>query len=185
MSDAWSTCRRTYAAIGAYFRTDAGVTKQREAVTVENTLYRVLGTLTIERAAEVTGRAESYLRALSDPDKRDRLTIEDAIKLDLEYRAGGREGYPLLDTYARIVQAAADAKFAEEHATGRLTYDFVKEAGEASCALIAAQLPGATLTTLQTALHEVEQADNASATVIAHLQARIRRARDGPNRPDG
>ena len=69
------------------------MTKQREAVTVENTLYRVLGTLTIERAAEVTGRAESYLRALSDPDKRDRLTIEDAIKLDLEYRAGGREGY--------------------------------------------------------------------------------------------
>ena len=161
------------------------MTKLREAVTIENTLYRVIGTLTIERAAEVTGRAVSYLRALSDPDKRERLTIEDAIALDLEYRAGGREGYPLLDTYARIVEAAAEAKFAEEHATGRLTFDFVKEAGEASCALIAAQLPGATIQDLQTALHEVEQADNASATVIAHLQARIRRARDGPNPPDG
>lgn len=161
------------------------MTKQREAVTIENTLYRVLGTLTIERASEVTGRSESYLRSLSDPDKRERLTIEDAIALDLEYRAGSREGYPLLDTYARIVEAAADAKFAEEHATGRLTLDFVKETGEASCALIAAQLPGATLQTLQLALHEVEQADNASATVIAHLQARIRRARDGPHPPEG
>jgi len=161
------------------------MTKVREAVTIENTLYRVLGTLTIERAAAVTGRAESYLRALSDPDKRERLTIEDAIALDLEYRAGGREGYPLLDTYARIVEAAAEVKFAEEHATGRLTLDFVKEAGEASCALITAQLPGASLHDLQTALREVEQADNASATVIAHLQARIRRARDGPTPPDG
>lgn len=161
------------------------MTKVREAVTIENTLYRVLGTLTIERAAAVTGRTEGYLRALSDPDKRERLTIDDAIALDLEYRAGGREGYPLLDTYERIVRASADAKFAEEHATGRLTYDFVRETGEASCALIAAQLPGASLKELQTALREVEQADNASATVIAHLQSRIRRARDGPRQPDG
>ncbi|MEG8029161.1 hypothetical protein [Sphingomonas aerolata] len=93
--------------------------------------------------------------------------------------------YPLLDTYARIVEAAAEAKFAEEHATGRLTLDFVKEAGEASCALITAQLPGASIKDLQTALREVEQADNASATVISHLQARIRRAREGPTPPDG
>jgi hypothetical protein len=163
------------------------MTKIRDAVTIENTLYRVLGEIFIERAAEVTGRSTSYLRSLTDPDKRERLTIEDAIALDLEYRETGREGYPLLDTYTRIVEAAAEAKFAESHATGRLTYDFVKEAGEASCALIAAQLPGATLKTLETALHEVEQADNASAVVIAHLQNRIRRARDGPDLqpPDG
>lgn len=159
------------------------MTKPREAVTIENTLYAVLGAISIERAAEVTGRAASYLRALTDPDKRERLTIEDAIALDLEYRAGGREGFPLLDTYDRIVRASADARFAEEHALGPLTHDFVKESGQASAALIAAMAPGAPVQVLETALREVEDADNAVAPVIEHLKKRIGRTRGPPPRP--
>lgn len=51
-------------------------------MTIENTLYRVLGEITIERAAEVTGRSLNYLRSLTDPNKRERLTIEDSRMLD-------------------------------------------------------------------------------------------------------
>jgi hypothetical protein len=163
------------------------MTKLREPVTIENTLYTVLGSITIERAAEVTGRAVSYLRSLTDPDKRERLTIEDAIALDLEYRAQGKQGYPLLGTYIRIIEAAQHDKFAEEHAFGQLACDYVRESGQASAALVAAMLPGASLHVLETALRELEDADSAAAPTITHLQTRIKRAREGPavHPPDG
>jgi hypothetical protein len=163
------------------------MTKVREPVTIENTLYAVLGAITIERAAEVTGRATSYLRSLTDPDKRERLTIEDAIQLDLEYRAQGNQGFPLLDTYIRMIEAGQQDRFADEHALGQLTCDYVRETGQASAALVAAQLPGASLQCLEAALRELEDADSVAAPTIAHLQGRIRRARDGPHirPPDG
>ena len=163
------------------------MTKPRDAITIENTLYRVLGEITIERAAEVTGKSLSYLRSLTDPDKRERLTIEDSRTLDLEYRAQGNIGYPLLDTQIRMIEAAENDKFAEEHAFGQLACDYVKESGEASAALVAAMLPGATIQCLEAALRELEHADIAAAPTIANLQARIQRARDGPvyHPPDG
>ncbi len=163
------------------------MTKVRDAITIENTLYRVLGEITIERAAEVTRHSTSHLRALTDPAKRERLTIDDAIALDLEYRAQGNVGFPLLDTYMRMVEAAACDRFAEEHCLGRLTFDYVREAGEASAALVAAMLPGATVQVLEAALRELEHADSVAAPTIANLQNRIRRARDSPrvHPPDG
>ena len=163
------------------------MTKTRDAVSIENTLYRVLGEITIERAAEVTGKSLSYLRSLTDPAKRERLTIEDSRILDLEYRAQGNVGYPLLDTQIRMIEAAENDKFAEEHAFCQLACDYVKESGEASAALVAAMLPGASIQCLESALRELEHADIAAAPTIANLQARIKRARDGPvyHPPDG
>lgn len=163
------------------------MTKVREPVTIENTLRTVLGLLSIERCAELTSHSVDHLHSLTDPAKRGRLTIEDAITLDLEHRATGRLGYPLLDTYIRIIEASEHDKFAEEHALGQLACDYVRETGEASAALVAAMLPGASIDCLKTALRELEQADGATAPTIAHLQCRIKRARDGPHirPPDG
>ncbi|SEM73015.1 hypothetical protein SAMN05192583_1020 [Sphingomonas gellani] len=155
------------------------MTKERAPVTIENTLYRVLGELTIELAAETTGRAESYLRALSDPDKRERLTIEDAIKLDLAWRAGGREGFPLYETFGRIIESEAAERFADADALGLLTQDYARESGEATAWLIAAMQPGASLDTLRRALKECEEADTACTPAIANLRDRIRRKTSG------
>ena len=146
------------------------MTKVRNPVTIENTLYAVLGRISIERASEVTGRAESYLRALSDPDKRERLTIEDAIALDLEHRARGGDGFPLYETYGRIMDSVAAERFADAAAIGRIAVIVAKEAGEATAALIEASLPGAGPDKLETALRELEQSDDAGHAAIALLR---------------
>ena len=97
------------------------MTKLRDPVTIENTLLMLLGTISIERAAEVTGRATGYVRNLSNPDTRERLALEDAISLDLEWRAQGNEGYPLLETYDRILHSNAADRFADATALATIT----------------------------------------------------------------
>lgn len=159
------------------------MTKLREPVTLENTLFLVLGRLTIERAAEVVGCSTHHLRALSDPDKRERLTIDDAIKLDLAHRADAGEGYPLFETYGRLLDAASAERFADADALGRLTVKVAREAGEATAALVAATRPNATVQDLEHALRELEGSDEVTDAAIAHVREMIRRARDGPPTP--
>lgn len=159
------------------------MTKTRDPVSIENTLREVIGLLKIGRAAEATGRQPAYLHAMTDPAKPGELTVKDVVALDLEWRASGREGYPLLATIERMIRTGAEDRFAEEHAFGSLTFEFVKESGEASAALVAAMAPGAPVQVLETALREAEHADNAVAPVIANLKRRIGRARDGPRAP--
>ncbi|TCP33250.1 hypothetical protein [Sphingomonas sp. BK235] len=156
------------------------MTKVRAPLTIENALFRVLGEIGIEIAAEVTGRGADYLRALSDPDRRERLTIEDAIKLDLHHRATGGVGFPIFETYGRIVESSAAERFADAAAIGAVTIDLAKESGEALAASIAAAQPGADVRTLETALRELEQADEATSTAITTIRQAVSRIRDGP-----
>lgn len=146
------------------------MTKLRDPVTVENTLNLLLGTITIERAAEVTERSAGYLRALSNPDTRERLAFEDAIKLDLEWRAQGNEGYPLFETFDRLLTTTAVGRFANAAAIGRLTCLVAKEAGEATAALIEASLPGAGAAEWKAALRELEEADQANGPAMSLLR---------------
>lgn len=146
------------------------MTKLRDPVTIENTLNLLLGTVSIERAVEVTGRAPGYIRNLSNPDTRERLSLEDAISLDLEWRAQGNEGYPLLETYDRILNSKIIDRFADSTALGRLACLVAKEAGEATAALIAASLPGAGPKNWKDALRELEQADQANGPAMAVLR---------------
>lgn len=161
------------------------MTKVRAPITVENALFRVLGEIGIEVAAQITNRGTDYLRALSDPDRRERLTIEDAIKLDLQYREGGGLGFPIYETYGRIVEAMASERFADAAAIGAVTVRHAKEAGEATAALVAAAQPGADRLVLEAALRELEQADDATADSIATVRQALARARDAPYLPDG
>lgn len=146
------------------------MTKLRDPVTIENTLLMLLGTISIERAAEVTGRATGYVRNLSNPDTRERLALEDAISLDLEWRAQGNEGYPLLETYDRILHSNAADRFADATTLGRLACLVAKESGEATAALIAASLPGAGPKAWKDALRELEQSDQANGPAMAVLR---------------
>ncbi len=152
------------------------MTKLREPVTVENTLNLLLGTITVERAVEVTGRQPGYVRNLSNPDTRERLALEDAIKLDLEWRAQGNEGYPLLETYERILASEADDRFADASAIGRLACLVAKESGDATAALIAASLPGAGPNDWKKALCELEEADQANAPARGLLRDLLEQA---------
>lgn len=149
------------------------MTRLRDPITVENTLNLLLGTITIERAAEVTERSAGYLRAVSNPDTRERLALEDAIKLDLEWRAQGNEGYPLYETYDRMLQTSAAERFASAAVIGRLACLVAKEAGEATAALVEASLPGADVRQWRRALRELEEADQANGPAMALLRELI------------
>lgn len=162
------------------------MTKLREPVTIENKLSEVLGILKIGRAAEATGRQVSYLHSMTDPLKPGQLTVKDVVALDLEWRAAGHAGYPLVDTILRMIEAAAAERFAEEHAYGQLAHSWLKESCEATPLVVEAMHPGATVQIMESALRELEHADGAIAPLSASLKKRIRHAREGPlTPPDG
>lgn len=137
------------------------MTKERPPVSIENALYRVLGELGIDRAAEITGRGPDYLRSMSDPDTRYRATIEDAIKLDLAYRAcrpdDAATAYPIFEAYGLMLEAAGADRFATAEALQRQAVAVVLEGGEAGAALIRASLPNATAADRAVARRELEQ----------------------------
>ena len=99
---------------------------------------------------------------------------------DIAWRASGRPGFPIHEAQARLLDAEANSQFAEAAELSFLTLDYAREAGEATAALIAAQMPGASTDVLETALRECEEADECCSPVIAHLRERIRRARERP-----
>jgi hypothetical protein len=152
------------------------MTKLRAPVTMENTLYRVLGELGIERAAAVTGRAEAYLRNLSDPDKREELTVRDLRLLDSACRAAGDPTFPLYQTLGLLLEADGAERFADAAALGRHAELSARESGEASAALIAACLAaGSDDQAHDRALREAEQAHEAWADTIATLRQQRQR----------
>jgi hypothetical protein len=150
------------------------MTKRRAPITIENALFRVLGELGLDRAAEVTGREAGYLRSLSDPDTRYALTVADAIRLDLAYRAEREAAagpvYPIYEAYGLILEATAKDRFASAEALQRQAAAVVQEGGEAAAALIRASLPNATLEDRRAALRELEQSIAADTAAIRLLQ---------------
>jgi hypothetical protein len=155
------------------------MTKLREPISMENALYTVLGLITIERAAAVTGREPHYLRAAADPDKDQQLTVRDLELLDLEAHAQHGRGFPLYEALGRRLDCARAERFVDEAAIGRATMEHAREAGEATAALVAATLPtNNSVETLTTALRELEQSDAATGNAIAIVRQALARARD-------
>lgn len=150
------------------------MTKLRSAFTVENALFRVLGAITIERAAEVTGRDTHYLRSMSDPDSRYRLSVDDAIKLDLEYRSTANcEGMPIYEAYGRLLELAAAERFSDAEKIRSAAADVIREGGEAHVALVCAAAPNATPEARRHAAREVEEAIGALNRTIPLLSPKL------------
>lgn len=134
------------------------MTKERQPATIEDALFRVFGHVGLDQCAALLGREAGYLRSLSDPDTRYRVTVEDALKLDLAYEAAGGQGAPIRDTYNVLYDAARAETFADKAALGRVAIDALKEGSEAQLALVLAAQPGATEADRAHAAREVQQA---------------------------
>lgn len=150
------------------------MTKQRAPLTVENALFRVLGAIGVDRAAEITNREASYLRSLSDPDSRYRLTVDDAITLDLEHQAVTGEGTPIYETYGLLLGSAYAQRFADQAALARHAAAAIKECGEANAAIVTASLPGATARDRLNAIRETEEAIGHMTHALPLLQSSVR-----------
>jgi len=153
------------------------MTKLRPPVSIENTLHRVLGELGAERAAEVTGRARSYLNDACDPDKPQLLTVRDAIALDLACVEAGDPTFPLYETYGLLLRAATAERHADALAIGRHAAAVAKESGEATAALVSAALAPGDVPAMEHALRQTEESLEASTDAIATIGAQLARAR--------
>lgn len=154
------------------------MTKVRPPVTIENTLYRVLGELGIDRAAQVTSRSKDYLRNLSDQDKREQLTVRDLISLDAACRANGDPTYPLYETVGLMLLAAGAEHISQAACLGQSAASMAREHGEAHAALIEAVIHPGDVARMEIALREAEEARDASTDTIALLTNQLTRARE-------
>ncbi|WP_242140842.1 hypothetical protein [Sphingomonas sp. TREG-RG-20F-R18-01] len=146
------------------------MTKLRTPLSIENALYKVLGRIGIEAACDSTGRKAAYLRNLSDPDKREQLTVADAIKLDLAHRQSGAGGAPIYETIGLLLQATDAELFSDSRAIGRVAMEVIKEGGEAHVALVNASFPGASPQDFTETLRELEENAAALSKAIALIR---------------
>ena len=120
------------------------MTKHRAPLSVEQALQRIAGELAggVDEMAQITGHAPGYIRALGDPGRRERLSVDDAIVLDIAYQAAGGVGAPVFEAYAYKLELAELDSFANQHSLGLLLSEITREAGEAHSAIALASLPG-------------------------------------------
>lgn len=156
------------------------MTVAREAMTIENRLRLVLGTLTIEHAAAITARSEGYLNALTHPRRREQLSMRDAEMLDLEYHKATGKGFPLYEALGLRLETAGAGRFAEAAAIGQLAGEFAKEGGEAIAGMVAAAMSNGDRATLERTLFELEDADRVTSLAIGAVRQALAHARDGP-----
>jgi len=160
------------------------VTKERSPLSVENTLRVVLGELTIERAAEVTGKTKHHLTACTDEDRPDStLNVRDLELLDLEHHSLFGRGFPILDALIRRFETAGHERFGEAICIARHGATVGRESAEAAAALVEASLTPGNDRLLQNALRELEQADRATTEAMTVVRAQLARGAPGGPSP--
>ena len=155
------------------------MTKARPPVSIENTLRLLLGELTLDTAAEVTGRAPGYLHNLTDPDKREQLSANDLVLLDSAHHARFGRGWPLHQTLELLLRSSGP--YAESVVLQRHVVDVARESGEAVATMAEAALhtkrPGA----VDAALREAEEAYSAFGAAITSMRGLVAHAHDPPD----
>ena len=136
------------------------MTKRRAPLSIDAALARIAGHIPggYAEMARILDRSERLVRAWGDPERRERMPIDDAIALDLAYRAAGGDGAPVFEAYAEKLRNDGLTWFADEVALGRHVAGMIKECAEAEAAVVIASQPGATARDRANARREVEEA---------------------------
>lgn len=154
------------------------MTKTRAPVSIDAALARIAGQLPNghEEMAQLVDRKARTVRNWGDPDTKEKVDIESAIKLDLAFQAAGGNGAPIFETYALKLELAAADRFSDSLALARLAPDVIRECGEANAAMIEACHPSATPQIRQKALKEVDDA-------VSHLKGIMPLLQEPPVQP--
>lgn len=152
------------------------MTKRRPPLTIEQALDLAIGQLTMDGAVEATGRKAGYLRALTDPGKRETLTVSDMIKLDTAHlELDGTT--PLLDAVITILKTLRATVFPDAAEIHRKVIRLMKENAEAECALVEISHPDADDAAWARAERELAEALPEATAVLAFVrQVRVARA---------
>lgn len=147
------------------------MTKTRAPLSIEQALQRITGNLPhgVKQAAEITGRSPSMVRAWGDPERREKIPMDDAILLDIAHVEHGGQGTPLRDCYVHQLELAAVSSFAERFVLLDKTIDLLRESSEAHEALLQACRPGAGPNEQRRALKELADVVEKAQPMIASL----------------
>ncbi|WP_439539497.1 hypothetical protein [Sphingomonas sp.] len=148
------------------------MTKARPPLSIENALFQVLGRIGIDEAARLTSRSTDYLRSLSDPENRYRLTCEDALTLDDAHQALTGER-PIYETMGLMIEARNATRFADVAELRRRAVTVIMEAGQAHAALVAATCDGASDKELLAFIREGEESVGETTSAIAAAKAML------------
>lgn len=156
------------------------MTLPREILTVEEALDRVLAALKMKTATEVTGRKEHYLRALSHPGKREKLTVIDLIKLDTAHlKIDGTT--PIFETVGTILKAIQADMFADEAHLATMSLTMLRENSEAEIAVLEATRPDADRAAWANAEQQLAEALPVMTRILAFVRKKSRsRGPPGP-----
>jgi hypothetical protein len=144
------------------------MTKLRPPLSFDQAVTRIAGLLGWEACGALVGRSARAVRAWSDPDADAAPSIEQALILDVAYRAAGGEGAPIFEVYAAKLDLDAQAATASR-ALPDLAATAAKENGEALAALTLASQPGAPLAVRAVAKREVEEGIKALGQALLAL----------------
>ncbi|KQN00548.1 hypothetical protein ASE78_05535 [Sphingomonas sp. Leaf25] len=156
------------------------MTQARAPMTIDNALARIAGQIGWAEMAHAVSEArgtlvaERTVRDWGDPATGRSIRLDDAIVLDLAFRAKGGVGAPIHETYSCLVDTAGGQQFACQVQLAERTAVAITEAGQAYSALIRASMPGATTADKVEAVREWEEAVAALGSigpVIAALLA--------------
>ena len=136
------------------------MTKLRPPLSIGAALARIAGQIEgdYSEMVRLTERSASLVRAWGDPERRERMPIDDAITLDLAYRRAGGQGAPIFEAYGTMLDAEGLHWFADQVALSRQAATIIRECSEAEVAVIVAAQPGATLRDRAQAAREIEEA---------------------------
>lgn len=147
------------------------MTKQRPPLSIDAALARIAGQVpgSWDAMAEEVGLTARAVRNWGDPDTREQIRMDAAIKLDLLHMRSGGEGAPIFEVYALLVETAQVERFSSQAELARRLKDALKEGAEAHVALVDATLPGADAQDRNRAAREVEEAITAFKATLPSL----------------
>lgn len=158
------------------------MTLRRETLTVEEALDRVLAALTMKTATEATGRKEHYLRALSHPRKREKLTVIDLIRLDTAHLLVDGTT-PIFETVGTILKAAQAGMFADEAHLSAMSMTMLRENSEAEIAVFGCTQPNADPDSWRNAKKQLADAIPIMTRILAFVRKKGASRATGPPPP--
>lgn len=136
------------------------MTKHRPPLSIDAGLARIIGQLPggYAEASALTQRSESLVRKWGDPDCREKISVDDAIVLDLAYQQAGGIGSPIFEAYSVLLDMRKAERFALPIALSRVLPEVMKENSEAEIALANAAQHGANDANYRDTLREADEA---------------------------
>lgn len=145
------------------------MTLQRTPLTFADAMTRVAGVLTFDDARRIVRRSDRCVRNWSEPGSAKRPTVDQALALDVAYRAAGGDGAPFLEAFAFQLDVQVERQTADRRdLTGEIA-TVAREAGEAIAASLAITTTNASPRETHFAFVQAQQAHVSFGALLRRL----------------